>query len=443
MKNIIAFFEHNKIIFYLSFIGILGYLCKYALNAFLSHNLAPFMLGQFNIGMRVLWIISSVAILGTNSAAIRFLSYYIDHGHQENVYNFIHWNMRVIRVPFMICIILAMATFCLMSGMHIWNIKEIRSYHIAVYMLIISPLYSLVILFGSYLFCLNHGLLNLFIQSIVYLLFALFFALFILFFNIEVSNYLFLFVLFSGYLSILTVKLIYIYHYAPFIFKAMLAPVNKQEMKSLLPNWLSMSVQQLFNGLLSSIIFSLDLLIVEFVYPGKDEAGLFVVALTIASILLVLPRNIYYLLKKNVFELISSDDGKQQLENQVRELNRISIVITLILVVGLLTVVNNLLLHYGSVYLEAKPTFLVLLLDFSITALSWPATSILAYAGFESSLLKLSVLQLVIILVLGIVLTHLFGIIGTATAMTCATLFTTFTSHITLYRTTKVRAYVF
>ena len=443
IKKLLSSIKANDVIFYLMAITIFGYLTKYIFNIILTHYLRPSLFGDFNIAVRVLGIMTSFALLGTNYSSKRFMSRYLRLREHDNLQNYIKWNLQLIRVSFFICIAIAMSSYLIMHALHIWHIKDIRTYHLAIYMLWIAPLASILSLLATYLLCAEYPISYKLLTNMVYFFSICVFMVVVSTFNITFTSYTLVSILFISFTILVIIALLFIVKRIPYLFWNIVSAFNSKNTHAIHPDWVIVSVRMAANGLISLIIFSIDLIVIEVISPVEDTVGLYAVALTISSFLILIPQNLYSLLTVQVSELFSTEDGKKQLESNIRQLNRSSMIITLLIGMGIYVYSKTLLLHFGPTYLQSESALHILTIGFIINAYSQAATTVLGYAGHEKSLLTISIVELSTLLVLCIVLTYYFGIIGTATATALILTCKTIAGHVMTYRNTGIKTYAF
>ena len=98
--------------------------------------------------------------------------------------------------------------------------------------------------------------------------------------------------------------------------------------------------------------------------------------------------------------------------------------------------------HFGLFYQQAQSVLLILTVGFSIGASVQPATAIIAYSGNEAVLLKISVTELTLIIVLGIIGTYFWGYVGTAIATAFTIIVKALAFHIAAYRKVGIKTFI-
>lgn len=329
-----------------------------------------------------------------------------------------------------------------MRSLHVWHIKEIRSYHMAVYMLWVAPVAALFTLFTNYLICANQTILSTTLRNVRVVLYILLFIGFIQYFNIELRAYTISLILLLSFLLLFVVECLLIYYKAPVLFKGMRDAFLLKRGIQPGNHWLKFSSRMAVNNLVFILICAIDLFLVEFICPDASAVGLYSAALVIASFVLVIPQNLYTSFKTEISHYATSVHGRKILEHDVKRINRLSFTVSFVLGLGIIIFSKTLLSYFGPLYFEADVALKILTLGFMATTFSQPASLFIVYSGNESMALQVSIVELAIILVAGIILTYFFGIVGTAMATSLSILIKTIYFHVQVYAKLKVRAFV-
>ena len=437
----ISYLDKNKTILSLFVLSIIGYLLTYLFSVVLSHYLNAIRFGEFNIALRVLNLLTSLALLGTNMASRKFVSQFLRKHDKKNLVLYITWNIHLIRMSFACCLLFALISYVMMNMLHIWHIKDIKTYHMAIYMLWIAPLASLLTLFESYLLCANHPILSNILYKIRPLSYIFFFLLTIVFYDVTVNSRVMVLPLFLSFFCLLIIEIIIITRKIPVIFNGLVTSFMGKNNAPPHENWLPASLRLTANNLLFLVITTIDLLLVQFICPNKEAVGQYAVVLTIASVIFVVPQNLYANIKANVSQLIETSSGRLQLQNKIKQPNRYALMVILLVGSAIFYYSNTLLGHFGPIYIQAKRPLLIATIGFMVAGFSQAATSIIAYSGYEKLLLQISIIECGLLLMLGIILTYFLGITGTAIASSAVMIFKSFVFHIESYRKFGIKTF--
>ena len=98
-------------------------------------------------------ITANLLLLDTSTSAKRFLPRYLSSENSTNFNNYVNWNLTFIFKSIIFFVILLALLMVIIFIMHILHIKDYQSYHLAIYLLILSPLPAILILMASFLNC--------------------------------------------------------------------------------------------------------------------------------------------------------------------------------------------------------------------------------------------------------------------------------------------------
>lgn len=426
--------HEDKTILTLIFISIVGYFSAYLFNLVLAHYLTPVRLGECNLAIRTLDILASLTLLGTNISSRRFLSRFLTRYDEQALQAYIKWNIQLLTASFIICLALAFTSYFVMHALHIWHIKDIKTYHMAIYMLWVAPLAALFLLLNSYLLCADYVIMSNLLQNLKIIFYILFFLIITLFaapnfHALSVSS-----IFFMSFFVLVFIEFKFITRYTPALFNVIIQAVFYNQQVENPKDWLTVSLRMVMNNLLYLFLVTIDLILVQFISPNKASVGLYAVALTIVSAIMIIPKNIQGALKAHISVLLEGRQGHAQLQKKINLLNRYTLGIILLISGVILMFSNQLLSHFGHIYLQAEQTLVILTVAYMIAGFSQSATTLITYSGQEKLLLKISILEIIVLIVSGIIMTYLYDITGTAIATLLAMLFKACIFHTQAYR---------
>jgi O-antigen/teichoic acid export membrane protein len=440
-KKIFKKIKKHNVIFFLMSISIFGYLSEYGFNVILTHYLNKVQYGDINIALRILTILSTLALLGTHASSKRFMSQYLHFDQKKKLRSYIHWNMRTIKTSFTICIMVAIVSYTVMHLLHIWHIKNIKTYHLAFYMLWLAPLASILNLLNSYISSAKHPIVSSFFINAISLSYGVFFIIIVLLFNIKPNTPLVLLgIITLGLLFLIILNLCFIQIKIPQLILHMFAAFSLRKKKNKGSSWSKASICLILSDMFYLLIFSISLILLKLFSPHAESAGLFAAVLTIIFALLIIPQDIYIPLRTEIAHFLLTNKKKMYLESQLRDLNRISCIITLIIAGSIFMFSKTLLHHLGVNYIQVAYVLHILIIGFIMGAIAEPAKTVLAYSGNESATLIISFVEISTIIILGSILTYYFNIVGTAIATTITITLRALLYQIQTYRLTRVRA---
>lgn len=431
--------DSYKLSIYIILITIISYAAKYVFNLMLSHLLPEGMYGDFSIGLKTFNIFSVMVLLGTATAAKRFLSYYL-HIHQEqNIFNYIRWNLRLIYLSSIIFTIFLAALISVMLILHVFNIKNITTYHIAFYLLFLTPFGAFAILLSSYLQCNeNIFLYNFFTNGGRFFVYIILIAAAIYFFHVK-FNYLSLWLitlLMLCFLNLIEISLVL--KYLPYnFFKILFSKLDKQ---ASMPEWKKTSRRLILNQIFYLVLCAVDLYAVKFFTHKPIYVDYYAAILTIAGTFWLATNSIFSLITPKI-SLYLETYQKEKLQAEINRGNAINLLLQSIFLIILLFWGSHILRSFGPAYATpvAYKTLLIMAIGYAFGSFSRSSTLLLAFSGNEIYLVWGSIGELILITVSATILTIFYGIVGAATASTLTILIKAITYIIIARKQLKVK----
>jgi O-antigen/teichoic acid export membrane protein len=378
------------------------------MNVFIARHLTAALYGDFSLALKFLLVVSNLVLLGTNLGAKRFLSELLSRRKFKDSQKYISWNLRFIRISFLILLIFALISLGVVLLLHYMGIHAIDEQHIVIFMLWIVPLSALCVLFCSYLIANNNVFIAIFLTEIARNSALLVFFILSIYFLDRAFTAL--------HLTLVILAAYFVYFICMFcITRAQLPKIIKwsfEKLASTHTNWSTTSLKLLSNGILFNFLCISDLLIIELFSGNESEVGFYSVASIIASFIFLVTNAVYNIVVPKIGYLLKTDRNELQ-----KLLNKMTILITVflsIIVALLVAFIKKLLLHFGSSYLAAESSTIILVIATVLAAYSRSSVQLLVHSGDESFLLLTGIIELAVVVCVGIVATHFYGMIGMA-----------------------------
>jgi O-antigen/teichoic acid export membrane protein len=391
----------------------IGFFIQFGLGIFLARQLTESLYGDYNVAMKLLSVLVTLALYGTNTGANRFLAKYLKRHETHASGKYLAWNVKLLSITFVISFIIAIVAFIVMWILHYLNVQHINHYHLAVYSLWLVPFYAIAILINSFLVSSEHTQISTFYSSIVQylIMFSLFIviALYIdpMLHNLSIIIVLFISSILFSSISILSINRDLLSMIYRGIKQLKITSLNEK-------GWMITSTHLIANNIFYSILCVLDLLVVEVFGRTEMETGYYAAALTITAVLNLVPNSIYQSLKPELGALLKIETKKHQLQKRLNKINLLSFCLLALLSFVLIYFENQLLLFFGPNYLKAGMVVTILTIGYAVSGYTQMSVILLIMAGYETLVLKGTVLELITALILLIPATYYYGIIGTA-----------------------------
>jgi O-antigen/teichoic acid export membrane protein len=390
-------------------VAALAVVFKCFFNVVLARHTSPAFYGDFCVAYMVFGVFVAVALCGTNVSAVRFLARYYKLKLQLISEHYLVWNVRLWFITTIICLILmvlGLTLYPLLSALH----DSSESLLLSILILMVVPLGSCATLMSSFLLSRNHPLISTLMGKFIrYGMFLLVFsiAVFGCGMTINVTSLMVLLVIASLCAVIFCVLCIRVV--APnYILGAL--PKVWNESRKITRAWLAVSWRLTINQLIFSLICAIDILIIQWFDASQAAVGYYAAAITITSFLWLFPTNVYSVVKPYISTFSQTKKKREKFQKVLDQLN----VLLWILLGGCVLLVcvfsATLLRFFGPSYVAAQGALMAFSLGIFVSGIGRPAALIMVYGGHEKQLLRLSMVELILMFVLGAVFTHLYGI---------------------------------
>ena len=401
-------------------ITFLTYLCKNITNIILAQHLAPGLYGDFTLGIKTFIMAASLLLLGTGNTAKKFLSGYIYEKNINLIKNYVSWNFRLILFSNILFIALLTIFLVILFTLHLFNIKSLVSYHFAIYLLFIVPLGSLSLLLSSYLLS-NKNIYwaNIFSNNAQYFFYIILIIPAIYFFEIIVNQIGLFFLVFSVFMVLAIFEYFLVLFKLPSdIFGNTYKLIKKKETTSI---WKTTSLKFIIHSLIFLLMATMDLYIVEVFSNKEHHVDQYSAILSIVSVMWLSTIAIYSVLAPNINGLLKAKKHNK-LQNLINSTNVIHFVLLSIVLLIFLVFGERLLSLFGKSYgtSHVYTALVILSIGYYLGTFFRPAILLLVYSEHQSFQLWSSLLELMILIVLGIILTLKYDIIGTSIAASMA-----------------------
>lgn len=407
--------KETKIALTLFALATAGYFLKYGLNIYLARHLTESLYGDFSLAVKCLNILSVLSLFGTQVGAQRFLANYLQLNQTAAAADYIAWNIKLIRVSFSIMLGIALISLTTMSILHYVGIKHIRSYHLTVYMLWVTPFAAFSALLGSFLLCTGRIYLSISFSNISrYLIEFILFVLIASIFSYTLDSITIAFVVLFSFLLISGLSLLTLNEDLLQMIKSGLKQMTHT--KILRKEWFIVSSRLISNNIIFIITSTLDLIFVKLFTSSEASVAHYAAVLTICGLIWLPPMNLYGALKSKASALLATKEGRDELQGLLDRTNAVVMAITACLTLIIIYFAHALLSHFGPHYGRAMYVLMIMALGSCVGGMLRFSSSLLVYAGYERLLMIFESVQFIAMFLFVIPATYFFNITGTAIA---------------------------
>jgi O-antigen/teichoic acid export membrane protein len=229
----------------------------------------------------------------------------------------------------------------------------------------------------------------------------------------ELNNLSIIFVLFLSFILIIMISTLSISEEILILFRQGFKHIVGTSLSQ--KEWLKTSSSLIANNIVFTVSCTLDLFAVELFAANQTHVGYYAAALSIVSILWLIPTNAYQGLKYRLAVLFAKDN-REELQYRLNRINAIVFIVVIILILLIAFFAKSILSYFGPGYVKAEQELIILSIASGIACIGHVAPVLLVFAGYENKVLKWSSIELLLMLILAFPATYYFDILGTAVA---------------------------
>lgn len=409
--------EAGRLTLALLILTVFGYLSRYAVELFLAQELKGALFSDYVVAIRVISLGSVFVLIGTSVAMRRFLPLYHKRNESSSVGSYLRWNGRLLLRTTVMAVVAALAALALIGLLHINNIKPYDSYHLATYALFIAPLLALVLAGQAILLSYHHPLIASTMKSTLRwlvtgaVLWVLLVAL-----DLESTPVTIAWGLFGAMSILLLIFVIVIHRKISGLIHQVLNQTHAQHPQQ--AQWRSTALQMTFSSVIYEVLSAADVFALEILDPNSAAVvGHYGAALTITCVLTMIPISVYSFVQPRISTLLETSAGRMEFE----KLNTVVLIFILLITSSAALIIigfsDPLLGHFGPGFVAMRSTLWILAATGVIASARMGSISYLMYAGYQSIVLRLNLLQLAVTLISCVLFIPYWGPNGAALAM--------------------------
>lgn len=407
-------------------IGLFSYVIILAGSMFLSRQMGAGLFGNYSVALAVLSIGASITLLGTDNAANRFVSKFYHEFEHEQLVKYFAWNMGLIKKSFKMSLYFSALLLIISIILHFTSLVKIHSYDLTFYALWLIPLAAFTMLLSSYIISFHRVLLGTVYKSfLVHVFILLYFLIAVYVFGLNIkNNFIIVSVWLLSFATLLFIEILTLKFHKRFadLLTAITAKniIFNEEMRHL---WYSTSIHLILSRMMYLIIRYIDLFVVRIFSTDPSAAGQYSIIMIITHIIYFIPVSIVFLIRPTIGE---SYDKPEEYPALQEALNSVNIVIYLTTPIFLFIIIYwraEILALFGPAFVEAKLSLIILSLGVSVLGLTRVARALLTFSGNELVVLGISVISLLLLVLLGIPATILYGLEGMAIVVALSCIF--------------------
>ena len=408
-------------------IPLFSYAIKYAYNVLLAHLLKGGLYGDFTIGLKTLIFFSSLMLLGTATTSKRFLSAYLQKHNEATQLDYVRWNLRLIAKSFIFFMSCLIVLVIVMMLLHVFSYKEFTGYHIAVYMVFLSPLYAVASLLIIYTECGDNVYwYNLLSRNGIPIVYILVFLVEYFVFSSHFSNVTLWLISLITLFILNIISLILAFFYLPNIVFKNIVGLNKIFSYDIVVSseWNKASKHFIISENLFIIVNIISLYIIKLCASDTFAVNEYAVIVAIGIFVWTISGCIAARLEPVIYSCFK-ENNKKNLQKYLNQCSWMNFLVSSCATVLLIYFGKDILRTFGADYSTPalSEALIILLLGYYIGTFGQLANRLLALSGNEVWLIYITIVELTLIVVLGVMLTIKYNVTGMVIAETITIIF--------------------
>lgn len=400
-----------------------AFILSFVVNFFMTHILSTTLYGDTMLSITWISIMGSLVILGIDQSSRRFVTTYLANSNINEIHHFMRWGIKFITKSCILSFVAGLVCFVIFDPL---DIHAFEPYVVAhsewtsfyAFMFIITPIVGLTNWMSALLLCYKRTSASTFIQYLLTpIIMTVILAIIYNFLDIPLTPFEIRRTLFQTFiLAFMITSLICIKLIPKFIRNlTQKTTVSKKSIE-----WRKSATKQVSNMLILNVLINLDFIMAGFFGKNSSSLGLYNIALTVTSILSIIPGAVFQYLVPELEVSVHHDVKIKVLQdywNKTLFLNAVLLLLTTLLVNAYIDPILN---FFGPDYLAAKPIVWVLLVGNMLSSMVGCPGTVLQYTGHVTKVLVNYASAIVIMVVLAFVFTPGFGLLGVAMARVIA-----------------------
>jgi O-antigen/teichoic acid export membrane protein len=407
---------------------ILGVVVLFGFSLFLTNNYDPKIIGQYDFIQKILLVVSSICILGTDQSILYFAGI-LKNSNNEGTIKIIY--KKIVGLILLIC--LGVFTAFIIIGEFFTSLifNDDDTYNLLFKTIVVLFFYSLTLFNTETLRALGRVYLAELFRNIFKYFSVIFGSIILLLMHLE--NYLVdFFLLGFVFLAVITSAIIFQ------TFKKEQYILEKQTESNLYTNSyiISKSYPMAISNFAIFLMMTLDIILLK-KYKGDETVAYYAIAMKVVSVLYMIGNSVFISVSLKVAQLFM-DSNKLALQKTLKQSSRIIFMLTLPVVIIVCLLSEQILGFFGAAYVQAKEALLILVLGQLIASTFGLSTIYLNMTGRQKIFQMILILAVLINFVLNIILIPLYSLSGAAISLTISLLFWNSLTAFIIYKKDKL-----
>jgi len=366
--------------------------------------------GNLSVALNTIGIASIFIIFGTDSGAKRFIPI-LNKNNMDR--NYISWNLKYFKKNSIILIFITVTILLLFILLYYLNIHDFDALHLAVFIIILTPIFAFSELINAFFNSQNFVLFSSIFKSIFSIMITwlvFFIALELLYIKLNIYNIVIIFAIIYTILSTFSYIIYSKLNQSISLFRLMFEKTKDSSNDN--TEWKEFT-NQLGKGSLIFIFLSyINIVILEIMHTKEAIIGHFAVVIMLAGFLLLVSKSVYKMVLPNISKLLENTKNHNKLQNIISRANKFSFLISFLILIFYIVFGHSILDSFKGDYTDMYNILIIFTLSQLIMVLKLGSTNLLRYAGYAKFIVDIETRSVFLLIVFGTIFTYLFGIIG-------------------------------
>jgi O-antigen/teichoic acid export membrane protein len=410
------------------FLRIIGVVTLFGFSLFLTHNYDPKIIGQFDFIQKILLVLSSICILGSDQSILYFTGILKSTNETEKLKTIY---LRIISLILILSVVVLVLFFFFGKSIIIFFFNDNNTYRLVLKAVVVLFFYSLTLFNTETIRALGRVYMAELFRNLFKYLSVIFGAIVLLYFHQEMYLIDTFLIGFIALAIITTGIVIWILKKEGFVSS------NKSDSSRFSYSFIaSKSYPMAVSNLAIFLMLTLDVVFLK-KFKGDEIVAYYSIAMKLVSILFLINNSVFISVSLKIAKQFT-DNNKTALLNTMKQSSRIIFFLTLPIVVVVCFYSESILHFFGPNYVQAKQALLILMAGQLLASLFGITTIYLNMTGRQRIFQVVLISAVFLNFILNFILIPIYSLTGAAIAFVCSLLFWNIITAFIVYKKDKL-----
>ncbi|PIF61318.1 MATE family efflux transporter [Flavobacterium sp. ZE23DGlu08] len=410
------------------FLRIIGVVTLFGFSLFLTHNYDPKIIGQFDFIQKILLVLSSICILGSDQSILYFTGILKSTNETEKLKTIY---LRIISLILILSVVVLVLFFFFGKSIIIFFFNDNNTYRLVLKAVVVLFFYSLTLFNTETIRALGRVYMAELFRNLFKYLSVIFGAIVLLYFHQEMYLIDTFLIGFIALAIITTGIVIWILKKEGFVSS------NKSDSSRFSYSFIaSKSYPMAVSNLAIFLMLTLDVVFLK-KFKGDEIVAYYSIAMKLVSILFLINNSVFISVSLKIAKQFT-DNNKTALLNTMKQSSRIIFFLTLPIVVVVCFYSESILHFFGPNYVQAKQALLILMAGQLLASLFGITTIYLNMTGRQRIFQVVLISAVFLNFILNFILIPIYSLTGAAIAFVSSLLFWNIITAFIVYKKDKL-----